>query len=294
MSKIKIGVIGGSGIYELKDVRILEEKQVHTPFGEPSDKIIIASVGGREVAFLPRHGLGHRFLPTEVNSSANIYALKSVGVERIIAISAAGSLKKEIRPTDFVIPSQIIDRTKSVRELSYFGKGIVGHISFADPFCNDLSSEIAEVIGTYFKENQPNKKLHTDETYLCMEGPQFSTRAESNLYRSWGACIIGMTAIPEAKLAREAEMCYSMIAMATDYDCWYEQHEDVDVNIVMEYMKENTKTINEVLPIIIESINLEPHCHCHEAAQHAILTSPESMPIETRRKLELFYGKYWK
>ncbi len=294
MEQIKIGIIGGSGVYELNDIRILREEAVHTPFGEPSDKITIASIGGREAAFLPRHGKGHRFLPTEVNYRANIYALKSLGVERIIAVNTVGSLKKEIRPTDLIVPSQIIDRTKSVRDVSYFGNGIVGHISFADPFCNEMNAEITEIIDNYFKENQPHKKVHTNETYLCMEGPQFSTRAESNLYKSWDAGIVGMTAIPEAKLVKEAEMCYAMIAMATDYDCWYENHQDVNVSVVIEAMKENNQTINEILPLVIESISLDPHCSCSSAAQYAIMTTPETMPIETRHKLELFYGKYWK
>lgn len=293
MQNIKFGVIGGSGVYELNKIKITDEISINTPFGLPSDNIIIGEINNKKIAFLPRHGKGHRFLPTEVPSKANIYALKSIGVEKIISISAVGSLKEEIRPTDIVIPKQIIDRTK-VRDLSYFGNGIVGHISFADPFCEDLRNEIIKLTREFFEKNKINKRIFTEETYLCMEGPQFSTRAESHLYRSWGCGIIGMTAIPEAKLAREAEICYATIALPTDYDCWKEHEAAVDINMVLEYMKENNKTINELLPYILENLGEDRKCGCVNAAQFAIMTKKDLIPNETKRQLDLLYGKYFK
>lgn len=293
MEKIGIGVIGGSGVYKLDAVKVLEEKVIETPFGKPSDAIIIGQVGGRKAAFIPRHGVGHRHSPSEVPSRANIYALKTLGVEKVISISAVGSLKEEIRPTDLVLPSQIIDKTKN-RESTFFGDGIVGHIGFADPFCEKMRGEVAKIIRDYLSVNQPEKRLHTDEIYVCMEGPQFSTRAESNLHRSWGAGVIGMTAIPEAKLAREAEMCYVTIALSTDYDCWKEEEEAVGVSMVVQYMKENNKTINEVLPRIIENIDLMSECECQCAAEFAIMTTPDAMDEETMDKLNVLYGKYWR
>lgn len=293
MEKVPIGVFGGSGVYTLDNLKIIEEIEIDTPFGKPSDKIVIGQVGSRKVAFLPRHGKGHRISPTEIPVKANIYALKSLGVEKIISISAVGSLKEEIRPKDFVLPSQIIDRTKK-RDCTYFGDGVVGHISFADPFCETLRKEVGDIIQDFFKEHKVDKRLFMNETYLCMEGPQFSTRAESHLYRSWGAGVIGMTAIPEAKLAREAEICYITIAMATDYDCWREGEAEVDVTLVLEYMKENNKTINSLLPAIIERMTIGNECTCHSAAKYAILTSKDLIPDKTKKNLELFYGKYWK
>ncbi len=293
MEEIYFGVIGGSGVYELKNVEIVEEMEIHTPFGKPSDKITIAKIGNRKVAFLPRHGRGHRYLPTEVPSRANIYALKSIGVKKIIGVSAVGSLKEEIRPTDLVLPAQIIDRTKE-RPVSFFGNGIVGHISFADPFCNNMRDEIKNIIEKYIHDKKLTKRLFTEETYVCMEGPQFSTRAESHLYRSWGAGVIGMTAIPEAKLAREAELCYAIIALPTDYDCWREGEAVVDISIILENSKENNKTINEILPLVLEGLTLNDLCPCQSAAQYAVMTKLDLIPYETRRNLDLFYGKYWK
>ncbi len=293
MEKIRLGVIGGSGVYELKNLKILEEKGLSTPFGDPSDKITVGRVGERLVAFLPRHGKGHRILPGEVPVKANIYALKSLGVEKIISISAVGSLKEEIRPTDIVLPSQIIDKTKC-RESSFFGGGVVGHISFADPFCVNMKSQIRDIALKYFSDNKLSKKLFTDETYVCMEGPQFSTRAESNLHRSWGAGVIGMTAIPEAKLAREAEMCYVTIALATDYDCWKEGEEGVGISMVLEYMRENNKTINELLPLILEQIPVGDECSCQSAARYAIITARDLIPPKIKKSLALLYDKYWK
>lgn len=293
MEKIGIGVIGGSGIYKLDAVKVLEEKVIQTPFGDPSDAIVIGQIGDRKAAFLPRHGVGHRLSPSEVPSKANIYAFKSLGVEKVISISAVGSLKEEIRPTDLVLPSQIIDRTKG-RDSTFFGGGIVGHVAFADPFCEKMRGEVGVIIRDYLKAHQPDKRLHSDEIYVCMEGPQFSTRAESNLHRSWGAGVIGMTAVPEAKLAREAEMCYVTIALSTDYDCWKEEEDAVDVSMVVQYMKENNKTINALLPLIIQNIDLEHDCECQHAAEFAVMTAPEYRDEDAMDKLDLLYGKYWR
>ncbi len=286
MEKIKIAVIGGTGLYKIEGIEILDELKIETPFGSPSDKITIAKIDDVKVAFLPRHGVGHRFLPTEIPVKANIWALKSMGVERIIAVSAVGSLKEEIKPRDIVIPDQIIDRTKS-RVNSFFGNGIVGHVSFADPFCNDLRAILMDTV----------KKLgysyHYGGTYICMEGPLFSTRAESNLYRSWGGSVIGMTAIPEAKLAREAEMCYGMLAFSTDYDCWKEDEQDVTIEMVIENLTANTKAAQEIIKSVVKRIPEERTCSCAEAAKYAIITDPALIPEETKNSLELFYGKYW-
>lgn len=285
--KAKYGMIGGSGVYQIDGVRVIDEIQVETPFGNPSDEIIIANIEGENVAFLPRHGVGHRISPTELPVKANIWALKSLGVEKIISISAVGSLKEELTPKDFVIPDQIIDRTRN-RDSSFFEDGIVGHIGFAEPFCMDLSKALIEAAML------SKVKVHQKETLICMEGPAFSTKAESNLYRSWGAGIIGMTALPEAKLAREAEICYATIAMVTDYDCWREEEEAVTVEMVLKTMKTNVENAKKMIPDIIKILKNQPtDCSCGNAAQCAIMTSPDIIPEETKRKLELFYGKYW-
>lgn len=287
MDKVKIAVIGGSGIYEIDDLQVIEEKSINTPFGEPSDKIVIGQFDeGHKIAFLPRHGKGHRILPSEVNSRANIYALKSLGVERIVSISAVGSLKKEIEPRHIVIPSQIIDRTKN-RPSTFFGEGIVGHVPFAEPFCSDLSNYLYQGI------EKLGFTIHRDETYVCMEGPAFSTKAESNLYRSWNAGIIGMTALPEAKLAREAEMCYSIIAFATDYDCWYEEEESVSVELVIQNFKANIEKAKMIIKSLIATIPLESHCNCSSAAQGSIMTDLSLVPPKRKKDLELLYGKYF-
>lgn len=292
MKDVLLGVIGGSGIYGLNNVSVEAELSVKTPFGPPSDRIVIGKTGGRLIAFLPRHGKGHRHSPTEVPSRANIWALKSLGVKKVIAVSAVGSLKEEIRPTDIVLPSQIIDKTKS-RPLSYYGEGLVGHIAFAEPFCNRLRAELRTHTEIYLKEKSPGKRLFCDETYVCMEGPQFSTKAESELHRSWGAGVVGMTAIPEAKLAREAELCYASIAMPTDYDCWRENEAAVDGSMVLQYMKENNKTVNDLLPFLLEKITPDCDCGCHHAAQFAIFTDKSRIPAKTKKKLSLLFGKYW-
>jgi len=288
MLKARIGVIGGSGLYDITEFKKLDEIKIKTPFGQPSDKIIIGKFGDSEnIAFLPRHGKGHRLLPTEVNSKANIWALKYLGVERIIAVSAVGSLKEEIRPGDVVIPDQIIDRTKS-RPNSFFGNGIVGHVAFAEPFCPELRNLL------YDTAKNLNFKVHPKGTYVCMEGPLFSTKAESNLYRSWNADLIGMTSLPEAKLAREAEICYSTIALPTDYDCWYETEETVSVELVVQRLNENIKKAKEIIKNVINKIPIERNCICKNAAENAIMTDPKYINKKTFKKLKLFYGKYLK
>ena len=286
MDSVRIAVIGGTGLYKIEGIEIKDEIDIDTPFGKPSDKITVTSFDGVNVAFLPRHGVGHRFLPTEIPVKANIWALKKIGVERIIAVSAVGSLKEEISPRDIVIPDQIIDRTKS-RSNSFFGDGIVGHVAFADPYCNDLRAILLNTV------KELGYKVHFGGTYICMEGPLFSTRAESNLYRSWGGSVIGMTALPEAKLAREAEICYGMLAFPTDYDCWKEDEEDVSIEMVVENLKANTSAAQEIIKKAIKSIPEKRTCTCKDAAKYAIITDPAAIPKETKNKLDLFYGKYW-
>ena len=287
MKEVKLGFIGGTGLYQVDGLEIVDIVDIDTPFGKPSDSIKIAQFGDRKAAFLPRHGVGHRYLPTEIPVKANIWALKKIGVEKIIAVSAVGSLKKEIRPRDIVIPNQIIDRTKQ-RPSTFFGDGLVAHLGFADPFCRDLSDLI------YITAKDLGYRVHRDETYVCMEGPIFSTRAESNMYRSWGGGVIGMTAIPESKLAREAELCYALIAMSTDYDCWKEDEEDVTIEIIVQNLQANTSAAQSVIKKLMETIQDEGTCACQEAAQFAILTDPKLIPKNVKEKLALFYEKYWK
>jgi 5'-methylthioadenosine phosphorylase len=286
MKKVKIGIIGGTGLYQMTGVQITDSVFVDTPFGKPSDCITIARVGETEAAFLPRHGVGHRFLPSEIPVKANIWALKYLGVERIISVSAVGSLKEEIRPRDIVIPSQIVDRTKG-RPSSFFGGGVVGHISFADPFCPTLSGLILQA-GVSL-----GYRAHNDQTYVCMEGPAFSTRAESALYRSWGGGVIGMTALPEAKLAREAEICYAMIALSTDYDCWKEGEEAVTIEMVFENLKVAQSAASAVIGQVVGKIPEERGCPCATAARYAIATDKRLIPDSVKKDLDLLFGKYW-
>jgi 5'-methylthioadenosine phosphorylase len=283
----RLAVIGGSGLYQLKTAEKIETVEVPTPFGLPSDLISIVKVKGHEVAFVPRHGKGHRLLPTEVPSKANIWALKSLGVEQILSISAVGSLREEIRPGDFVLCDQLIDRTRS-RDLSFFGDGVVGHVPFAEPFCGGMRSSIAGILK---KGDHP---LHERGTLVTMEGPLFSTRAESHLYRGWGADLIGMTAIPEAKLAREAEICLAIVAMVTDYDCWREATESVTVEMILKVMRENTGSIQKVLPEMMASLAARKDCDCRRAAAQVMVTDPALIPYHTKRRLWALYGKYWK
>jgi len=285
VAQAEIGIIGGSGLYAMPGLTEVREQQVSTPWGEPSDPLVLGTLDGRRVAFLARHGRGHRLLPSELPFRANMYALKSVGVEQILSVSAVGSLKEEHKPTDFVIPDQFIDRTFN-RIGTFFGDGIVGHVAFGDPVC----AVVAGALQTACATAEVTGKL--GGTYVCMEGPQFSTRAESKLYRSWGADIIGMTNLQEAKLAREAEMCYATLAMVTDYDCWHEGHADVTVDQVMAVMHQNTANAARVVRAAVAALPRERACPCATAAQFAIMTAREAIPVTTREKLHLLFGKY--
>jgi 5'-methylthioadenosine phosphorylase len=279
---IRVGIIGGTGIYNPAMFDKVRTVHVDTPFGMPSDPLIIGEHDGREVVFLSRHGAGHRFYPSEVNSRANIMALKKLGVTHIISASAVGSLREDLRPLDIVIPDQVFDRTKS-RPSTFFEDGIVAHISFADPFCPELSRILYDVA----KAKYP---AHNKGTYLCMEGPQFSTKAESNVYRKLGFDIIGMTALPEAKLAREAEMCYAIVATITDYDVWHE--EPVSIEQVVENAIRNEKAVQDIILTAIGRIPEKPACQCSNALSGAIATSLEAIPVETRRKLDVLLDRH--
>ncbi len=285
MSERRIGVIGGSGFYELLENP--REERVTTPFGDPTDTIAIGEIGGREVCFLPRHGKGHRVMPSDLPYQANILAMKQLGVEWIISASAVGSMKEEIEPTHIVIPDQFYDRTRH-RRSTFFGDGCVAHVAFADPICPDLAAIVAQA------GRDVGAVIHEGGTYLCMEGPQFSTRAESLVYRSWGVDVIGMTNLQEAKLAREAEICYCTMALATDYDCWYEGEEDVTIEQVLEYMNKNVETAKKIVEAAVQRIPDERNCMCAGALENAILTAPDAIPPETKEKLRDIIGKYIK
>ncbi|MGA2558179.1 MAG: S-methyl-5'-thioadenosine phosphorylase [Terracidiphilus sp.] len=285
MAQAEIGIIGGSGLYSMPGFTNVHEVQVETPFGAPSDVFVLGELEGRKVAFLARHGRGHRILPSELNFRANIYAFKKLGVERLLSLSAVGSLKEEHKPTDFVIPDQFIDRTFN-RVATFFGEGIVGHVAFGDPVCATVASaakEACAAVGVVGK---------LGGTYVCMEGPQFSTRAESNLYRSWGADVIGMTNLQEAKLAREAEICYSTVAMVTDYDCWRAGHDAVTIEEIVRVLHQNAENAAKVVKAAVARLPLERTCPCATAAQFAILTAKEAIPAAAREKLGLLFGKY--
>ncbi|MGB2799797.1 MAG: S-methyl-5'-thioadenosine phosphorylase [Dehalococcoidia bacterium] len=287
MPEAKIGIIGGSGLYEMEGMTDIEEVKPDTPFGEPSDAIIIGELEGNRIAFLPRHGRGHYIMPTEVPSRANIYALKSLGVEWIISISAVGSLIEEIRPMDLVIPDQLIDRTRS-RVNTFFGGGLVAHVTFADPFCpvlSDILHQAAIAAGA---------RVHKGGTYVVMEGPLFSTKAESNLYRSWGASVIGMTALPEAKLAREAEICYATVACATDYDCWHEAEESVTIEMVIANLQQNVSRAKSIIRTAVARIPQKRECGCAQALKDAIITAPDKISDNMKRELALLIGQYIK
>ena len=263
----------------------VREERVETPFGDPSDAIVLGELEGRKVAFLARHGRGHRLLPSELNFRANIYAMKKLGVERIVSVSAVGSLKEEHKPTDFVVPDQFIDRTFH-RESTFFGNGIVGHVAFGDPVCATVARTVTEACrweGVVSKQGG---------TYVCMEGPQFSTRAESNLYRSWGADVIGMTNLQEAKLAREAEICYATMAMVTDYDCWHESHDDVTVDQIVAVLHQNAANAARVVRAAVAAMPRDRSCPCASALQYAILTDRAAIPAAAKEKLSLLIGKY--
>ena len=285
MPQAKIGVIGGTGLYDIEGLTDIEEVNIDTPFGKPSDTITIGKLEGKSIAFLPRHGKGHRILPTEIPSRANIYALKSLGVEHIIAINSAGSFKEKTKPGDLVIPDQLIDRTRN-RVNSFFGEGIAAHIPFAEPFCPVLRQIVFEAAREVGASVQPKG------TYVAMEGPAFSTRAESRLYRSWGADIVGMTALPEAKLAREAEICYAVIGCVTDYDSWMERSQPVTVDVILNILHQNIDTAKEIIKLAVTRIPEKRDCECATALKMAIVTAPELIPSEQREKLNLLIGKY--
>lgn len=285
MQQAEIGIIGGSGLYAMPGLTDVHELALQTPFGNPSEAFVLGTLEGRKVAFVARHGRGHRLLPSEINFRANIYALKRLGVSRIISASAVGSLKEEHKPTDFIMPDQFIDRTYR-RISTFFGDGLVAHVSFGDPICGD----VAAVIGNSCKQIGVAGKM--GGTYVCMEGPQFSTRAESNLYRSWGADIIGMTNLQEAKLAREAEICYATMAMVTDYDCWHPGHDAVTVEQVVKVLHTNSDNAAKVIRQAVALMPKERNCKCGSALEHAIMTDPSRIPPATRQKLGLFVDKY--
>ncbi len=285
MPQARIGVIGGTGLYDIEGLTDIEEVNITTPFGKPSDTIVIGRLEGMGIAFLPRHGKGHRISPTELPSRANIYALKSLGVEHIIAICSAGSFKKEIEPGDLLIPDQLIDRTRN-RVNSFFGEGIVAHIAFAEPFCPVLSQVL------YESAKEAGATAHPKGTFVIMEGPAFSTRAESRLYRSWGADIIGMTALPEAKLAREAEICYAVIGCVTDYDSWWHSAEPITIDVILNTMHHNVDTAKKIIKLAVSRIPKKRDCGCATALAMAIVTAPQIIPPEQKKKLDLLVGKY--
>ena len=285
MKKAEIGIIGGSGLYSMPGLEKVREERVTTPFGEPSDALVLGEIEGRSVAFLARHGRGHRLLPSELNFRANIFAMKMLGVERILSVSAVGSLKEEHKPTDFVMPDQFIDRTFA-RVGTFFGDGIVAHVGFGDPVCGTVLNTFTEAcaaVGVVGKRGG---------TYVCMEGPQFSTRAESNLYRSWGADVIGMTNLQEAKLAREAEICYATMAMVTDYDCWREGHDDVTVDQIVAVIHQNAENAAKVVKAAITMLPAERTCACVNALQYAVLTDKKVIQAHTKERLALLLDKY--
>lgn len=284
----KIGIIGGSGLYNIEGIKNIKEITVETPFGDPSDKFVIGTLEDKEVVFLPRHGVGHRISPSEINYRANIYAMKKLGVERIISVTACGSLKEEIRPLDFVVVDQFVDRTNHSREMTFFDNGIVAHIVFAYPVCGELSGLIYKT-GKHLDLN-----MHRGGTYINMEGPAFSTMAESNLYRSWGMDIIGMTNMAEAKLAREAEICYSSLACVTDYDCWHPQHESVTIDMVIENLSKNVGNAKKILSAVIRNISDERNCSCCESLKYAIITDKKLIPEKVKQDLDIIIGKYIK
>jgi 5'-methylthioadenosine phosphorylase len=287
LQKAEIGIIGGSGLYAMPGLSDVHEEKLETPFGSPSDAYVLGTLEGRKVAFLARHGRGHLISPTELNFRANIYGMKQLGVERIISVSAVGSLKEEHKPMDFVIPDQFVDRTRQ-RVSSFFGEGIVAHVALADPICSEIAKT---AVGACQKVGVPGK---SGGTYICIEGPQFSTRAESNLYRSWGMDVIGMTNLQEAKLAREAEVCYATIAMVTDYDCWHPEHDAVTVETVISYLNKNAENACRVVRQTVADIARTRTCKCGSALEWAILTDRSKIPSETRQKLGLLLDKYVK
>ncbi|HET7854304.1 MAG TPA: S-methyl-5'-thioadenosine phosphorylase [Candidatus Methylomirabilis sp.] len=285
MAEPMIGIIGGSGLYEMEGITHLREERVTTPFGDPSDAYILGRLDGHAVAFLARHGRGHRLLPSELNFRANVYGFKVLGVQWIISASAVGSMREEIRPSDIVVPDQFFDRTRA-RVSTFFGDGVVAHVSFADPVCPDLCDLL------YGAGRDLGARMHKGGTYLCIEGPQFSTRAESRIYRSWGVDVIGMTNLQEAKLSREAEMCYATMALVTDYDVWHEAEGDVTVEKVIAILHKNVATAKAIVRGVIPKIRPERSCGCASALKDAIITAPQAIPEAAKKKLWPLIGKY--
>ncbi len=281
-----IGVIGGSGLYEMEDLTKIETVRLATPFGDPSDEFITGELNGVRMVFLPRHGKGHRLLPSEVNYRANIYGMKQLGVQRIISVSAVGSLKEAIAPGHMVIPDQFYDRTKGIRQDTFFGDGVVAHVGFADPVCSCLSDTL------YGAAQAAGATVHKGGTYICMEGPAFSTRAESFSYLGLGASVIGMTNLTEAKLAREAEICYGIIALSTDYDCWHDSHDDVTVEAIIKIIHQNVTMAKDIIRHAVAKVAPERSCPCASAMQYAVITNPAVIPAATKERLAPLIGKY--
>ncbi len=286
MEQAVIGIIGGSGLYGMEDLTDVREARVDTPFGPPSDAIVTGTLHARRLAFLPRHGRGHRIGPSEINYRANIMALKMLGVRWIMSVSAVGSMREEIVPGHMVVPDQFFDRTVG-RPSTFFGGGIVGHVMLADPVCPALAGRLADAC------DKTGATVHRGGTYLCMEGPQFSTRAESRIYRQWGVDVIGMTNLPEAKLAREAEIHYATLAMATDYDCWHQTEEDVTIEAVLRVMAENVRKAQAIIRATVDALPEESSCGCADALATAVITAPEAIPAEARERLRPILGRYW-
>jgi 5'-methylthioadenosine phosphorylase len=288
LSQARIGIIGGSGLYQMTGLTDVEEVKVATPFGDPSDAFVVGTLAGQRVAFLPRHGRGHRLLPTEIPFRANIYAMKLLGVERIISASAVGSLREELKPMDIVFPDQFFDRTRQ-RASTFFGGGIAAHVTFADPVCHDLVDALEQAARADLK----GIGIHRGGTYICMEGPAFSTKAESETYRSWGMSVIGMTNLQEAKLAREAEMCYATMALVTDYDCWHPDHDSVTVELVIEYLNRNAENARKLIAGAVARLaGVERSCKCERSLRHAIITSPDEITPQAKERLKAIIGRY--
>jgi 5'-methylthioadenosine phosphorylase len=280
-----VGVIGGSGLYEIAGLTAIERVKVTTPFGDPSDEYLVGQLEGTKMVFLPRHGRGHRIPPHQINFRANIHGLKQLGATRVISVSAVGSMREEIKPGDIVVVDQFIDRTR-VRASTFFQDGCAGHVQFADPVCPVVADTL------YAAAQQVGARVHRGGTYVCMEGPQFSTRAESRLYRSWGVDVIGMTNLPEAKLAREAELCYATIALATDYDCWHESEEDVSIEAILQILHQNVETAKAIIRTAALALPAERTCACGSAAQYALMGDPQGLAPEVKERLALIIGKY--
>jgi 5'-methylthioadenosine phosphorylase len=284
----RIGIIGGSGLYNIEGIKGVKEISLTTPFGKPSDKFTIGALEGKEVVFLPRHGRGHRISPSEINYRANIYAMKKLGVEKIISVTACGSLRQDFKPLDFVLPDQFVNHTNQARKMTFFENGIVAHISFADPVCADTAQVVKKAA------QDLGFTLHSGATYINMEGPAFSTRAESNLYRSWGMDIIGMTNMSEAKLAREAEICFVTLAAVTDYDCWYKSEEEVTVEMIVQNLLKNVDNAKRILKRAVKDMAVERNCGCAQTLKDAIITDRKVIPQKVKKDLKIIIGKYIK